>query len=317
MSERYTNTETRGMWLGVMGVAIFSLTLPFTRMAVAELHPVLVALGRAVVAATAAALLLWQMRARLPQGTEWKALAVTALGVVVGFPLFSSIAMRYVPASHGAIVVGILPLATALVAALRFGERPSVGFWVAACAGSAVVVVFAVMEGGGALHLADLALFAAVVAAAFGYAEGGRLSQSMGGQQVICWALVLSMPVLLPITLWLVHAHGMQASVRAWTGFAYVSLFSMFVGFFFWYKGLALGGIARVGQTQLLQPFLTLVGAALLLGEVLEIRHFLFALAVILLVAIGRRMPVSRAPAAPSTIQIRSHSCPSTKNSSN
>src|SRR5690606_17265048 len=125
-------------------------------------------------------------------------------------------------------------------------------------------------------------------------AEGGRLAQRMGGQQVICWALVLSMPVLLPVTLWLAHAHGLQASVQAWAGFAYVSLFSMFVGFFFWYKGLALGGIARVGQTQLLQPFLTLAGAALLLGEALEIRHFLFALAVIGLVAIGRRMPVSR-----------------------
>jgi drug/metabolite transporter (DMT)-like permease len=290
-----TRLETKGMWLGMVGVAVFSLTLPFTRMAVAELNPVLVALGRAVVAAVAAGLLLWWLRAPLPRRAQWMALAITALGIVIGFPVFSSIAMRYVPASHGAIVIGILPLATALVAAVRFGERPSLGFWLAACAGSAVVVVFALLRGGGALHLADLALFAAVVAAAFGYAEGARLAQSMGGQQVVCWALVLSMPLLLPLTLWLGWEYGFEASARAWIGFGYVSLFSMFIGFFFWYKGLALGGIARVGQTQLLQPFLTLVGAALLLGEALEAEHFLFALAVIALVAVGRRMPVSRA----------------------
>lgn len=290
-----TKLEVKGMWLGVLGVAIFSLTLPFTRMAVAELNPLLVALGRAVVAACASGLLLWWLRAPLPRGAQWRALAITAAGVVVGFPVFSSLAMRHVPASHGAIVIGILPLAAAVVAALRFGERPSIGFWIAAVAGSGVVVAFALAQGQGALHLADLALFAATLAAAVGYAEGARLSQSMGGQQVISWALVLSLPVLLPITVWLALEYGLEASSRAWVGFGYVSLFSMFIGFFFWYKGLALGGIARVGQTQLLQPFLTLVGAALLLGEALEAEHFLFALAVIALVAIGRRMPVARA----------------------
>lgn len=287
--------EARGMWWGLAGVAVFSLTLPFTRVAVAELNPVLVALGRAVVAAVAAALMLWWLRAPLPSRRQWQALAITALGVVIGFPVFSSLAMRDVPASHGAIVVGILPLATAVVAALRFGERPSRGFWLAALAGSAVVVAFALSQGGGALHLADLALFAAVVAAAIGYAEGGRLAQSMGGQQVICWALLLSMPLLLPATLWLGWEYGIEASPRAWLAFGYVSLFSMFIGFFFWYKGLALGGIARVGQTQLLQPFMTLVGAAVLVGEALDAAHFLFALVVIALVALGRRMPVARA----------------------
>ncbi|HEY4541886.1 MAG TPA: DMT family transporter [Noviherbaspirillum sp.] len=282
------------MWLGLVGVAMFSLTLPFTRLAVAELNPVLVALGRAVVAALAAMLLLWRMKASWPARQCWVPLAITALGVVIGFPLFSSLAMREVSASHGAVVVGILPLATALVAALRFGERPSVGFWIAAVAGSAAVVAFALMQGGGRLHMADLALLAAVIAAAFGYAEGGRLAQTLGGIQVICWALLLALPLLLPVSLWLAWQHGMTASPRAWLGFGYVSLFSMFAGFFFWYKGLALGGIARVGQVQLLQPFLTLVGAAFLLGERLEAGHLLFALLVIALVAIGRRMPVSR-----------------------
>jgi len=286
--------ETRGMWLGTIGVAIFSLTLPFTRMAVAELNPVLVALGRAVVAAAASAVLLWWLRAPRPTRAQLRALIITSLGVVVGFPVLSSIAMRYVPASHGAIVVGILPLATALFGALRFGERPSFGFWAAALAGSAIVVAFALWQGGGALHIADLALFGAVVAAAMGYAEGGRLSQAMGGQQVISWALVLSMPVLLPVTLWLCWTYGVSASAQAWIGFGYVSLFSMFIGFFFWYKGLALGGIARVGQVQLLQPFLTLIGAALILGETLEAHNFLFAIAVLAVVAVGRRMTIRR-----------------------
>ncbi|WP_334189113.1 DMT family transporter [Noviherbaspirillum sp.] len=288
------NQETKGMWLGLIGVAIFSLTLPFTRIAVAELNPVLVALGRAVVAAVGSALLLWWVDAPRPTGAQWKALAITSLGVVVGFPVFSSVAMHYVPASHGAIVIGILPLATALFGALRFGERPSTGFWVAALAGSGIVIGFAFWQGGGGLHVADLALFAAVVAAAMGYAEGGRLSQSMGGQQVISWALVLSMPVLLPVTIWLGWTYGISASPQAWVGFAYVSLFSMFIGFFFWYKGLALGGIARVGQVQLLQPFLTLAGAAVILGEALDTAHFLFAMAVIAVVAVGRRAGIQR-----------------------
>jgi drug/metabolite transporter (DMT)-like permease len=282
------------MLLGAIGVAIFSLTLPFTRIAVAELHPVLVAFGRAVVAAFCSVVLLWWIKAPRPTLLQLKSLTITAVGVVVGFPLFSSIAMQYVPASHGAIVVGILPLATALFGALRFGERPSIGFWLAAAIGSALVVVFALQQGGGHLHLADLALFVAVVAAAMGYAEGGRLAQTMGGQQVICWALLLSMPVLLPVTLWFAWQYGLSASATAWTGFAYVSVGSMFIGFFFWYKGLAIGGIARVGQVQLIQPFLTLLGAAVILGEALEWRTFLFAVAIIAVVAIGRRMSIRR-----------------------
>jgi drug/metabolite transporter (DMT)-like permease len=289
-----TTRETQGMWLGMVGVAIFSLTLPFTRIAVAELNPVLVALGRAVVAAVAAALLLWHGRVPGPSAAQIRPLLITALGVVVGFPVFSSLAMRSVPASHGAVVLGILPLATALFGALRFGERPSAGFWIAALFGSGIVVAFAVLQGGGGLHAADLALFVAVVAAAMGYAEGGRLAQTMGGQQVICWALLLSMPLLLPVTLWLGWHYGVSASPMAWLGFCYVSLFSMFIGFFFWYKGLALGGIARVGQVQLLQPFLTLIGAALIGGETLDLRNLLFALAVVAVVAVGRRTAIRR-----------------------
>lgn len=195
--------ESKGMWLGFVGVAIFSLTLPFIRLAVTELNPAFVAFGRAVVAAGLSLGVLWYRCAPLPSRSQWRALLITSLGVVVGFPLFSSMAMQQVPAAHGAVVLGILPLATALFGALRFGERPSTGFWLAAAAGSAIVVTFALRQGGGRLQPADLALLAAVFAAAMGYAEGGRLAQSMGGQQVICWALVLSLPLLLPITLWL------------------------------------------------------------------------------------------------------------------
>lgn len=286
--------ETRGMWLGVIGTAIFSLTLPFTRLAVMELNPVFVALGRAMVAAVVGALLLWWVDAPRPTRAQVRALLVTALGVVVGFPVLSSFAMQEVPASHGAVVIGILPLATALFGAIRFGERPSVAFWIAAFSGSLVVIAFAVWQGGGTLQLADLALLGGVIVAGMGYAEGGRLAQSMGGVQAIAWALVLSVPLLLPATAWLAWEYGIDASPRAWMGFAYVSLFSMFIGFIFWYKGLAMGGIARVGQVQLLQPFLTLVGAALILGEALDAGNFLFALAVIGIVAIGRRTKVVR-----------------------
>lgn len=286
--------ESKGMWLGVIGVAIFSLTLPFTRMAVVELNPIFVAFGRAVVAAICSGALLWYLGAARPTAAQWRPLLIVSLGVVVGFPVFATVAMVYVPASHGAIVIGILPLATALFGALRCGERPSPGFWITAVAGSAIVIGFALSDNAGSasgFHLADLALFAAVVAAV-GYAEGARLSQTMGGQQVISWALVLALPLLLPVTAWFGWRYGVTASPRAWAGFVYVSLFSMFIGFFFWYKGLALGGIARVGQTQLLQPFLTLVGAALLVNEPLQLRQISFACAVIAVVAIGRRMPV-------------------------
>src|SRR5450830_1869168 len=294
MGTEAISAESKGMWLGFIGVAVFSLTLPFTRIAVAELNPAFVAFGRAVVAALCSTAMLWHLKAPWPTMQQVRGLLITALGVVIGFPLFSSIAMHYVPAAHGAVVLGVLPLATALFGALRFGERPSLGFWIAALVGSVIVIGFALRQGGGTFHLADFALFAAVFAAAMGYAEGGRLSQSMGGQQVICWALVLSLPVLLPVTVWLGWQYGVDASPRAWGSFAYVSFFSMFIGFFFWYKGLALGGIARVGQVQLLQPFMSLVGAAVIVGETLDASNLLFATAVIVVVAIGRRMAVKR-----------------------
>jgi drug/metabolite transporter (DMT)-like permease len=283
------------MLLGLAGVALFSLTLPFTRMAVAELDPVFVAFGRALGAAALAGLwLLWQ-RAPLPPRSAIAPLALVAAGCIIGFPLLTSVAMRTLPASHGAVLVGVLPLVTALYAALRGYERPSAGFWLVAALGSGMVVAFALTQGGGHFQRADLLVFAAVAAAAVGYAEGGRLSRSMGGQQVISWALLLAAPVAgalllsLPASRW--PAPG-TAGIGAWLGFAYVTVFSMFIGFFFWYRGLALGGVARVGQVQLLQPFMSLAAAALLLGEPLTLANCAFALAVVGVVFVGRKMQV-------------------------
>ncbi|NRR29778.1 DMT family transporter [Oxalobacteraceae bacterium] len=285
------------MLLGLVGVAIFSLTLPFTRMAVSTLDPAFVALGRALVAALLAAVWLLWKRAPLPPTSALPALALVSLGCIIGFPWLTSIAMRTLPASHGAVLVGILPLATAVFAALGGQEKPSAGFWGMALLGSVLVVGFALRQNGGSFHPADLAMFGAVILASMGYAAGGRLSQTLGGQQVICWALLLSVPLLLPLVLWLSWDQAdaiVHAGARAWTGFAYVSVFSMFIGFFFWYRGMALGGVARVGQVQLVQPFLTLLGSSLILGEALETATVLFAIAVIAVVALGRKMQVKR-----------------------
>ena len=295
------SAESRGWLYGWSGMLGFSLTLPATRVAVTYLDPNLVALGRALVAAVLAALVLCWYRAPWPDRRQWQGFLVVALGVVLGFPLLSAWAMRDLEAAHGAVVMGVLPLATALAAALRAGERPSLGFWITGVVGSALVISFAVHQGAGSLHIADLALLAAVAAAASGYSEGGRLARQMGGWQVICWALLLVAPIALVPVAVSIRTHGVEAPIEAWLGFAYVSLISQFLGFFAWYQGLALAGVARVGQLQLLMPFFTLLASALLLDETITPTTLGFALAVLISVIIGRRMPVTRV--APSVIQ--------------
>jgi drug/metabolite transporter (DMT)-like permease len=289
--------DTRGMLLGLAGVALFSLTLPFTRIAVAELDPLFVALARAVGAAVlAGAWLRWKKIAPPPRAAL-PALAMVALGCIVGFPLLTSIAMRSLPASHGAVLVGALPLCTALYSALRGHERPSPGFWALALLGSGLVVAFALSQGDGHFAPADYLMFAAVLSAAAGYAEGGRLARSLGGQETISWALVLAAPPsALLLAVFDPGQFGRLAGVglRAWLALGYITVFSTIVGFFFWYRGLALGGVARVGQVQLVQPFLSLGGAWVLLGEPLTVAKAGFALAVIGVVAAGRRMQVRR-----------------------
>jgi drug/metabolite transporter (DMT)-like permease len=289
--------ETSGMLLGLAGVALFSLTLPMTRLAVAGFDPAFVALGRALVAAVLAGVWLRWSGCALPPRSALMPLALVSIGCIFGFPWLTSIALRSLPASHGAVLLGILPLATAVFSALRGNEKPSAGFWLMALLGSGIVIGFALRQSGGSFHPADLLMFGAVLLAAMGYAEGARLAQDIGGEQVISWALVLSAPLLAPLVLWLSWPHAAQfaqAGPAAWIGFAYVSVFSMFIGFFFWYRGMAKGGIARVGQVQLVQPFLTLAGAALLLGEPLALANFVFAVAVIAVVAAGRKMRIRR-----------------------
>jgi drug/metabolite transporter (DMT)-like permease len=285
--------EWKGLWLGFVGVAIFSVTLPATRVAVQGLDAVTVGLGRAVVAAVIAAVILAASRAPWPRG-HWRRLAVVALGVVVGFPLFATVAMLSVPAAHGGVMLGVLPLATSVAAAVLGRDRPSLGFWLVAIAGSGLVVGFAVIEGAGGLQAADLWLLAAVASAGVGYAVGGELARTLGPWQVICWALVASLPFILPPVLWMLPAVEWRQPWPVWAGFAYVAVFSQLVGFFAWNRGLAIGGVARVSQVQLLQLFMTLGFAWLLLGEAISGLTLAFGTAVVATVAIGRRMPVGR-----------------------
>ncbi len=286
---------TRGLLLGGLGVLIFAATLPMTRLAVGDaaapqLPPAFVTAGRAAVAGLLSVLWLLWLRAPLPARRHWPALAVCALGTVLGFPLFLALALRRVDAMHAAVVTGVLPLATAAVAAIVLRQRASTGFWGCAVAGCALVIAYAGWQGAGALTLADGLLLLAVLSAAVGYVGGARVSASVPAPQVICWVLVLSLPLVLPLAWWLRPLQ--PASAAAWGGFAYVSLFSMWLGFFAWYRGLALGGVMRVSQVQLLQPFLALLFAVPILGERLDAATVGFALAVMAVVFVGRRMPV-------------------------
>lgn len=290
------HAERNGLLLGLVGVVIFSATLPATRIAVQHLDPIFVGLGRSLVAALPAALFLLAIRAPWPSRRQGLRLLTVAFGVVLGFPALTSLAMRHVPSAHGAIVVGLLPLFTAIMGAWLSRERPSIGFWIAAVTGSALVVTFAIFHGGGALHLADLALFVAVVVGAFGYAEGARLTRELGGRETISWAILVSVPFLVwPVVGGAARSDFSAADWPQWAGFFYVAIFSQFIGFFAWYKGLDLGGVARVSQVQLSQVFFTMLIAAWLLGEKVTSLMIVFAVAVVATVAIGRRMPVARA----------------------
>jgi drug/metabolite transporter (DMT)-like permease len=288
------HSETVGLLYGLLGVIAFSGTLPATRIAVTNLDPTFVGLGRALVAALLAAVLLRITKQPIPPRKYWRSLAIVAAGVIVGFPLLSAWAMHQLPASHGAIVTGILPLGTAIAGALRAGERPSFGFWIASIFGSAAVVTFALITANGTIQFADIALVGAVISAALGYAEGGKLARKLGGWQVICWSLVLAAPILTVPIAFVVLQHNISASPYAWLGFGYVSVVSMFLGFFAWYHGLAIGGIVRVGQVQLLQPFLTIFFSALLLGEKINLVTMTTAVIVVLSVAIGRKQSIKR-----------------------
>ncbi|BBH68634.1 membrane protein [Actinoplanes sp. OR16] len=255
--------------LGALGVLAFSLSLPFTRVAVADLDPWFVAFGRAVGAAALAWGYLRFTGAAAPTPRQWRRLVIVALGVVVGFPLFTSLALTTSTSAHGAVVVTVLPAMTAIFAVLRAGERPPALFWLAGLGGLAVVLTFLVVSGEvhGSLTHTDLFLLVAVILCGLGYAEGGALSRELGGARTICWALIAALPATVPVTLTSALLVPPHAGPAGWAAFGYLTAVSMFLGFFAWYAGLARGGIARVGQIQLIQPLLTLLWSALLLGE--------------------------------------------------
>jgi drug/metabolite transporter (DMT)-like permease len=296
-----TDALSTGLWWGLLGVASFSFTVPFTRVAVGGLSPLLIGAGRAVVAALLAAAALGLTRQRLPVGRQWVRLAVVAGGVVAGFPLFTSYALTTVPASHGAVVIALLPAATAVAAVVRGRERLPRSFWVTAVVGALAAVAFASLQGGGfgQLHAADLLLFGAVVAAAIGYAEGGLLARELGPWQTVSWALVLSAPLMIALATVSVVEEPPSATPVEWAAFAYLAAVSMFLGFFAWYRGLAIGPMAQVSQVQLVQPVLTISWAALLLGEELTWPTVLGGVVVILCAAVAVRIRLDRASAGP------------------
>jgi drug/metabolite transporter (DMT)-like permease len=282
-----------GLALGALGVLIFALSIPMTRLASGSaadprLPAAFVAVGRAALAGLCAIGYLAAVRARLPRGDEWAWLAATSLGVVFGWPLFLGFAVLHVDAMHASVVSGVLPLVTAAIAAAMLRQRAGFGFWACALAGCALVMAFAWFKGGAAFQAADGLLLLAVLTGGFGYVSGARLSQRMPPQQVISWVLVISLPVTLPVALAAWPAEPVPAA--AWGGFLYVSLFSMWLGFFAWYRALAIGGALHVSQVQLLQPFLSMLLAVPVLGERLDAATVGFALAVMLAVFAGQRL---------------------------
>ncbi|MES2055257.1 MAG: DMT family transporter [Pseudomonadota bacterium] len=258
---------TAGWGSGFLGVLIFSGSLPATRVAVADLSPLFLTSARAVIAALLGALFLRVLRQSWPARSDLVPLAIVAVGVVVGFPLLTGLALRHITAAHSIVFIGLLPLATAIFGVLRGGERPRPAFWLFSTIGAATVAGFALYRSDGGSLAGDLLMIAAVLLCGLGYAEGATLSRRLGGWQVISWALLLALPLMAPIAVLTPPMNWAGVGVPAWIGLAYVSVFSMLIGFIFWYRGLALGGIAGVGQLQLLQPFFGLLLAGLLLHE--------------------------------------------------
>ncbi len=292
-------------------MAAFSFTVPLTRVAVGGLAPLFIGSARAVVAALLAAVALAATRQPLPRGRQWARLAVVGAGVVVGFPLLTSFALVQAPASHGAVVIALLPAATAATAVLRGRERPGAAFWAASAAGAVAAIGFAAAGWGGLgqLHLADLLLLGAVVAAAVGYAEGGLLARELGAWQTVSWALVLCAPLMAALALVSAAQQTPTATPGQWAAFAYLGVVSMFLGFFAWYRGLAAGPMARVSQVQLVQPVLSIGWAALLLGERLTWATLGGGLVVVLCAGLAVRArqgapPPARAAALPATAAV-------------
>ena len=289
--------ETLGMWLGVLGVAIFAVTLPMTRLATGtaeapQLSPWFVTFGRAALAGALSLVFLGVTRSPLPTVTQRKSLGMALLGNAIGYPLLLGFALRQVTSGHAAVITALLPLATAAIAAWVLHQRARLGFWVCAALGSALVVVFSLLRAhqqghGFGFEWADLLLLGAVLAASTGYVYGAQVTHALGAERVICWVCVMALPITLPGALLTWPTHNVNSS--AWLGLVYVGVFSMWAGFFAWYRGMAMGGALKVSQTQLLQPFLSILAAVPILGEPLEWVTLAFALAVMATVFLGKR----------------------------
>ena len=288
------NKETKGMLIGFIGILIFSLTLPVSKIAVLSFNPYFIAFGRATLAGLVALAYLAYKKESLPSKIDFGKYVVIALGVVFGFPIFTTVAMTQGSSSHGAVILGMMPLATTVIGVIRFKERPSLGFWLVSLMGATLVVIYALLKNSGSFTYIDGLLVLGGICACVGYVEGGELSRRKNPRAVISWALVISLPINIVASFLTFNPEYINAGDVAWISFVYLSLFPMFLGFFFWYEGLAIGGIARVSQVQLIQPFCTLLAASVLLGDPITAMNLVFAVLVVSTVILGKRMLVKR-----------------------
>ena len=286
------NREAQGMLIGFVGILVFSLTLPVSKIAIPSFNPYFIAFGRAFIAGLVALAYLSYKQVPLPSKTDLVKCAVIALGVVFGFPILTTVAMEEGSSSHGAVILGMMPLATTVIGVIRFKERPSIGFWLVSILGAALVIIYALLKSAGSFTYIDGLLVLGGFCACVGYVEGAELSKKMNPRTVISWALVISLPINIVATYFSFSSAYWSADAIAWISFLYLSLFSMYLGFFFWYEGLAIGGIARVSQVQLIQPFCTLLASSFLLGDHITLMNMVFAFLVISTVILSKRMLV-------------------------
>lgn len=284
--------------LGTIGMVMFAATLPATVLALEGLSPVFITAGRAVLGGVLAAGLLLLFRVPRPRGREFLRLAGICACLVCGFPLFTGLAMQTVGAGHGSVVLAVLPLATAVAASVVGGERPGAAFWLFCVVGAAIVLVFTLSRAGWRVEAGDVFLLLAAASAGLGYALSGALARTRPGWTVIAWALTLSLPATILVSILSAPAVWPTAP-SVWAGFVYLGAVSMFLGFVFWNVALAMGGIAKIGQIQLLQPFVTIAIAAVTTAEAIDPQEVAFAAAVVLVVAVAQRLRVTRKEAVP------------------
>ena len=287
--------ETTGMLIGLVGVIIFGLTLPTSKLAVEVFHPAFVSFGRALIAGLAGLAYILINKAPIPSFSNIKKMLFIVFGIVVGFPYLMTLAMAKGSSSHGGIILGFMPLLTTIVGVIKFKERPSKGFWFASILGTSFVLIYALIQGSGSLSYMDFLLLSATIFSAIGYAEGAELSREISPKLVISWAVVIALPLNALVSFYFFEPSYLNVDPKYWQALLFLGLFSMYIGFFFWYEGLSMGGISRVSQVQLLQPFITLLCAYLLLAEPLKPINFIFAALVVSSVLRGKQMLVKRA----------------------